>query len=76
MAVRAQRMNEPGWSQTFVTQKRFHGFGFALIVLVVGLFWLLKDLGILVTHISIWPVLLITIGAYWLIAAIIKNIFW
>jgi hypothetical protein len=73
--VRPQPMND-GFSKTYIYQKRWHGFGFSLILLVLGLFWLLRDLNILPRSISIWPVLLITLGVYWVIAALIKNIFW
>ena len=46
------------------------GLGFPLIVLVIGLFWLGKDMGWIKTNISFWAVLLIVLGVYWLLKAI------
>ena len=49
------------------------GSGFALIILVIGLYWLAKDLGWIETKVSIWAVLLIVIGAYWFLSSMIKR---
>jgi len=61
------------------TQWRTHhysgyGIGFALIVLVIGLYWLSKDMGWIQTDVSIWPILLIVLGTYWILKAVIFKI--
>ena len=40
---------------------------FAAIVLVIGIFWLLSDLGILVVDVPWWPVILIVIAIGWIV---------
>ncbi|MBD3312900.1 hypothetical protein GF345_00500 [Candidatus Woesearchaeota archaeon] len=53
------------------------GMGLALVLFVIGLFWLGKDMGWIATKISIWPVLLIVLSLYWILkAAIWKDCCW
>ncbi len=42
------------------------GIGFPLLILVIGIFWLLKDMGIIKSSVSLLSVLLIAI-ALWMI---------
>ncbi len=51
-----------------------YGIGFALVVLVIGLYWLSKDMGWIQTDVSIWPILLIVLGTYWILKAIVFKI--
>ena len=49
----------------------------ALILLVVGVFWLGKDMGWIDVEISVWPILLIVLSAYWIIKGLFfKNYNW
>ena len=50
-----------------------HGVGLALILLVIGLFWLGKDMGWIDVKISIWPILLIVLALYWIVKAVWGN---
>lgn len=49
------------------------GIGFALIILVIGLFWLGRDLGYINTNVSIWAVLFIVLGLYWLLKGVFRR---
>jgi hypothetical protein len=49
------------------------GSGLALILLVIGLFWLAKDMGWITTNVSLWAILLIVLGAYWFISSMFKK---
>jgi len=48
--------------------------GFALLVLVIGMYFLAKDMGWIQPTISIWPIILIVLGTYWIIRAIVVQI--
>ncbi len=50
------------------------GYFFPLLLLLIGLFWLSKEMGWLDTEIPFWPVVLILIAVYWIINRIIKRI--
>lgn len=39
---------------------------FAVILLLIGVFWLLKDLGILVVDIPFWPLTVIVVALSWI----------
>jgi len=56
--------------KSFAWSGRCSGVGLPLILLIVGVYWLLKDLGYIQTNISIWPILLIVLGLYWIIGRI------
>jgi hypothetical protein len=60
----------------FYQSKRWYGFGFSVLIFTIGFVWLARDLGWIDSRISIWPLLLIAISLYWIISALIKNIFW
>ena len=69
----------PSKSRAESVKKRFSRSnisGLSLLILVVGLFWLAKDLGWINTKISIWPVLLIVFGLYWFIKPIAGKCWW
>jgi hypothetical protein len=63
-------------THTMYTSKRWYGFGFAVLLLTFGMIWLGRDLGWIPSRVSLWPILLIAISLYWIVAALIKNIFW
>ena len=39
----------------------------AIILLLVGIFWLLNELGILAVNIPWWPIILIVVALSWII---------
>ena len=39
---------------------------FAIIVLLIGILWLLAELGVISANIPWWPVILILLGANWI----------
>jgi len=49
------------------------GIGFALLVLVIGVYFFAKDMGWIEPEISIWPIILIVLGVYWIIKAVIVR---
>lgn len=60
-----KKVNETKW-QSFKCYKP--GIGFPLVILLIGLYWLGRDLGWIETRISLWPIILIAIGLYWTLA--------
>ncbi|MBD3355358.1 hypothetical protein GF361_05220 [Candidatus Woesearchaeota archaeon] len=45
----------------------------AVILLAVGVFWLLSDLGVLVIDIPWWPIILIIVAIGWIFNSITKK---
>lgn len=39
---------------------------FAIVVLLIGIFWLLTELGVISADIPWWPVILILLGINWI----------
>ena len=39
-------------------------YGFGLIILIIGVLWLMKDLGWISSNISFWPIAFIVFGIY------------
>lgn len=61
-----------GWKKmSWCMDSRGPSFGLPLLVLVIGIYWLGNDLGFWPVPFSIWSILFIVFGAYWLIKAII-----
>jgi len=54
-----------------ISKKRFPTI--AVIVLAIGIFWLLSDLGILVIDIPWWPIILIIIAIGWIVNSITRK---
>ncbi len=46
------------------------GSSIALLILLVGLYWLAKDMGWIQPQVSIWAVIFIIVGAYWFIKSL------
>ena len=40
---------------------------FAIIVLLIGIFWLLTELGVISANIPWWPIILIVLGLNWIV---------
>ncbi len=49
------------------------GIGFALIVLIIGIIWLARDMGWIDTNVSLWPILLIVLGVYWILKKLLFH---
>lgn len=49
------------------------GSTFALLILLIGLYWLAKDMGWIKPQISIWAIIFIVVGLYWFIKSFFKN---
>ncbi len=47
--------------------------GFAIIVLLIGISWLLTDLGILTVKIPWWPIILIVVATGWIVDSFKKK---
>jgi hypothetical protein len=65
-----KKVNEKTWVKTWSCGA---GIGLPLLVLVIGLYWLAKELGYFQTTISIWPIIFIVFGIYWIIKAIVAR---
>ncbi|MBR9691315.1 hypothetical protein GOV06_00870 [Candidatus Woesearchaeota archaeon] len=47
------------------------GIGFPLLLIVIGVYYLLRDLGYIQQTVAFWPIILISIGVYWLTKRIV-----
>ncbi|MBR9675953.1 hypothetical protein GOV05_03020 [Candidatus Woesearchaeota archaeon] len=63
-----------------VVKKDWHGcFGgkgfptFAVIILVIGLWMLLQEIGVISSRISVWPMILVVAGIGWIIEYYTKK---
>lgn len=48
------------------------GSSLALLILLIGLYWLAKDMGWIQPQVSIWAVIFIIVGAYWFIKSLFR----
>ncbi len=65
MKKKVKEVKEQGWCCFGSGKKGFPTF--AVIILVLGLFWLLSDMKIITTGISWFPIVLIIIAIGWII---------
>jgi len=49
------------------------GSSFALLILLIGLYWLAKDMGWIQPQVSIWAVIFIIVGAYWFLKSMFRR---
>lgn len=49
------------------------GSSLALLILLIGLYWLAKDMGWIQPQISIWALIFIIVGAYWFIKSLFRR---
>ena len=56
----------------FSFSSRKLNIGFPLLLLVIGVYWLAKDMGWIETTISIWPILLIVFSIYWIMKGMLN----
>lgn len=49
------------------------GSGLALMIILIGLYWLAKDMGWIQPQISTWAVIFIVIGTYWLVKSLLRR---
>ena len=49
------------------------GYGFAILLLAIGGFFLARDLGWIDLNVSLWPIVLIVFGAYLIIVKSTKK---
>ncbi|MBW2996019.1 hypothetical protein KY332_01830 [Candidatus Woesearchaeota archaeon] len=49
------------------------GIGFPLLVILIGLYFLLKAMGYIQESAIFWPVVIISIGVYWLVQRIYRS---
>ncbi len=49
------------------------GIGFPLLIILIGVYYLLKSLGYIAESVVFWPIVVIALGVYWLIARLQKN---
>ncbi len=63
--------NDFGWKKMYWNSNSNKlSLGLPLLILVIGLYWLGKDLGFWPSPVSIWTILFIVFGTYWLIKAV------
>jgi hypothetical protein len=51
---------------------RLSGIGFGLVILLIGVLFLLRDLGYITTKISFWTYFFLIIGAWWVLGRIFR----
>lgn len=49
------------------------GSTFALLILLIGLYWLAKDMGWIQPQISIWALIFIIVGGYWFLKSLLRR---
>ena len=49
------------------------GIGVPLLVVMIGIYYLLKALGYIQDSALFWPILIIAVGVYWLVLRIQRN---
>lgn len=49
------------------------GSTFALLILLIGIYWLAKDLGWVQQKVSIWALILIVVGFYWFLKSLFRK---
>lgn len=52
--------------------RRISGIGFGLVLLLIGILFLLRDLGYITTKISFWTYFLLVIGAWWVLGRLFR----
>lgn len=45
----------------------------ALLILMIGLYWLAKDMGWIRPNISMWAIIFIIVGLYWFIKSMFRR---
>ncbi len=65
MAKKVEVVKENNWCCWGGSQKGFPSF--AVIILVLGLFWLLNELGVITTGVPWFPIILVVIALGWII---------
>ena len=50
--------------------KKFSGIGTGVIILLIGIAWLLKDLGYIPSSVSVWAIFFIVIGIWWILSKV------
>ena len=49
------------------------GSTFALLILLLGLYWFAKDMGWIQPQVSVWAVIFIIIGGYWFLKSLFRR---
>ena len=71
MAVRKMK----GFEGQFYTQRfSLRGLGIPLLLMVIGLYYLLRNLGYISENVPFWSIIFIVLGAYWLIQRLTYNL--
>ncbi|MFH1440262.1 MAG: hypothetical protein ABIG89_06845 [Candidatus Woesearchaeota archaeon] len=52
--------------------RRFSGIGFGLVILLLGVIFLLRDLGYIASKISFWTYFFLILGAWWVFGRIFR----
>jgi len=51
---------------------RFSGIGFGLVLLLIGVLFLLRDLGYITTKISFWTYFFLIVGVWWVLGRLFR----
>ncbi len=49
------------------------GSTFALLILLIGLYWLAKDMGWVKPQVSMWAIIFVIIGLYWFVKSMFRR---
>lgn len=62
-----------GESRVHYHSYAFRGSTFALLILLIGLYWLARDMGWIKPQVSIWAVIFIVVGTYWFMKSMFRR---
>ncbi len=64
------RVVNPPYEKYF--SARFNGISTGIILLLIGIAWLLRDIGYIPSNISMWAIFFIVIGLWWILSRIFE----
>jgi len=63
-----------GESNMHVKTYRFTGgSSIALLILLIGFYWLAKDMGWIRPEVSVWAIIFIIVGLYWFVKSMFRR---
>lgn len=62
-----------GESKVYTRSCCCSGSTFALLILLIGLYWLAKDMGWIQPQVSVWAIIFIIVGAYWFLKSMFRR---
>lgn len=62
-----------GGSRMYYHSSCCRGSSIALLILLIGLYWLAKDMGWIQPQVSIWAIIFIVVGLYWFLKSLLRR---